>query len=164
VTRRCPEKGGDDQKIGATDIEKHLIQAAERGNADAQFNLAVMYANGLLDSRYVAEGSRSEAVRWFLAAAEQGLARAQVKLAEIYAADPDQPDGSPEACKWYLLAMGELRGGHLQKVQSAYQRVAMGLTPVQTAEVSRFVESWTPKGAPIATISDRLEITGQALA
>jgi len=143
-------------------MEKHMIQAAERGNAEAQFNLAIMYANGLLDSRYVREGSLSEAERWFLAAAEQGLARAQVRLAEIYAAEPDRPDGSLEACKWYLLAMRELRGGHLQKAQFAYQRVAVGLTPVQTAEVSRFVQNWEPKGAPIAAIPERRETTSQA--
>jgi hypothetical protein len=118
----------------------------------------------VLDSRYVAEGSRPEALRWFLAAAEQGLARAQVRLAEIYAAEPDQPHGSLEACKWYLLATSGLRGGHLEKVQSAYQRVALCLTPVQTAEVSRLVESWKPTGALAAPMSDQPEMTGRALA
>ena len=72
-------------------MKKHLLQAAERGDAEAQFNLAIMYENGLVDSRYAAEGNHSEAVRWFLAAAEQGLARAQVKLAEIYAGEPETP-------------------------------------------------------------------------
>ena len=143
-------------------MEKHMIQAAERGDAETQFNLAIMYANGLLDSRYVREGSRSEAERWFLAAAEQGLARAQVRLAEIYAAEPDRPDGALEACKWYLLAMRELRGGHLQKAQSAYQQVAAGLTSAQTAEVNRFVQSSEPKGAPTAAIPERRETTSQA--
>jgi TPR repeat protein len=143
-------------------MEKHMIQAAERGDAEAQFNLAIMYANGLLDSRYVRQGSRSEAERWFLAAAEQGLARAQVRLAEIYAAAPDRPDGSLEACKWYLLAMRELRGGHLQKAQSAYQQVAACLTLVQTADVDLFVQSWEPKGGPIAALSEPRETTSQA--
>ncbi len=32
-------------------MDKHMIQAAERGDAAAQFNLAITYANGLLDSR-----------------------------------------------------------------------------------------------------------------
>jgi TPR repeat protein len=118
----------------------------------------------LLDSRYVTEGSRPEAIRWFLAAAEQGLARAQVKLAEIYAAEADRPDSAVEACKWYLLAARGLRGGHLQTVQSAYRRVAACLTPAQTAQVSQFVQSWEPKGAPIAAMSDRPEMPSQALA
>jgi len=141
-------------------MKKHLIQAAERGDAEAQFNLAIIYENGLLDSRYVTEGSRSEAEKWFLAAAEQGLARAQVKLAEICAGEPDQPDGSVKACKWYLLAARGLRGGQLQKVESAYQRVAMHLTPVQTEEVSLLVQSWKPTAA----MPDGVDTTTRALA
>jgi TPR repeat protein len=38
-------------------MEKHLLQAAERGDAEAQFNLGIMYENGLDDSRYAVEGS-----------------------------------------------------------------------------------------------------------
>lgn len=135
-------------------MDKHLIQAAERGDAEAQFNLAIMYENGLLDSRYVAEGSRVEAVRWLLAAAEQGLARAQVKLAEIYAGEADMPDGSVKACEWYLLATRGLRGVHLQQAQSAYQRTAIHLAPVQIAEVLRFVQGWKAKAPSSAAILD----------
>lgn len=142
-------------------MKQHLIKAAERGDAEAQFNLGIMYENGLLDSRYVNEGSRSEAARWFLAAAEQGLARAQVKLAELYAAEPDS---SVKACGWYLLAANGLRGGHLQKVQSAYERASLGLTQVQTAEVTRFVQNWKPKAFAIAAADDRPEMTDRALA
>ena len=79
-------------------MEKHLVEAAERGDAAAQFNLGMIYENGLSDSRYVVEGNRPEAVRWLLAAAEQGLPRAQIKLAEIYAGEPDMPDHSVRAC------------------------------------------------------------------
>jgi TPR repeat protein len=130
-------------------MQKHLIQAAERGDAKAQYNLAVMYENGLLDSRDAGEGTRSEAARWFRAAAQQGLPRAQVKLAEIYAGEPDS---SVQACEWYLLAAQGLSGKYLQEVQSAYQRAAVGLTTAQTAEVRRFVEVWAPTGTPAVAV------------
>lgn len=133
-------------------MKQQLIQAAECGNAEAQFNLAIMYENGLVDSRYVAEGNHSEAMRWLLAAAEQGLARAQIKLAEMYG---EEPDGSVRACEWYLLAAKGLRGAHLQKVQSAYKRASLGLTPVQAAEVSRFVQDWGPQLPAVAPIPKR---------
>ena len=68
-------------------MKGHLLKAAERGNAEAQFNLAVICENGWIDSRYVVEGDRREAMRWLNAAAEQGLPRAQIKLAEIYAGE-----------------------------------------------------------------------------
>jgi TPR repeat protein len=71
-------------------MKKHLLEAAERGNAEAQFNLGVMCENELDDNRYIVEGSPLEAERWFLAAAEQGLPRAQFKLAEIYAEESER--------------------------------------------------------------------------
>jgi TPR repeat protein len=123
---------------GAKEMDKHMIQAAERGDAEVQFNLAIMYANGLLDSRYVPEGSRSEATRWMLAAAEQGLPRAQVKLAEIYAGEPDTPDSSIEACAWFLLAAAGFHGAQLETAQSLH------LTPSQIAAARRFAQSWKP--------------------
>ena len=133
-------------------MKQQLIQAAERGNAEAQFNLAVMYENGLVDSRYVAEGNHLEAMKWLLAAAEQGLPRAQMKLAEMYTAEPDS---SVQACEWYLLAAKGLRGAQLQKVQSAYERASLGLTSVQTTEVDRFVQDWAPKLPAITAIPKR---------
>jgi hypothetical protein len=63
----------------------------------------------------------------------------------MYADEPDTSDGSVKACEWYLLASRTLRGVHLQKAQSAYQRAAIGLTPVQNAEVMRFVQAWKAK-------------------
>ncbi|MBV56954.1 MAG: hypothetical protein CMQ12_10330 [Gammaproteobacteria bacterium] len=47
---------------------------AEQGDADAQFNLGIMYTNG----RGAPEND-VEAVRWFRLAAEQGYARAQFR-------------------------------------------------------------------------------------
>ncbi len=133
-------------------MKQQLLQAAERGNAEAQFNLAIMYENGLVDSRYVAEGNHAEAMRWLLAAAEQGLARAQIKLAELYGAEPG---GSVQACEWYLLAAKGLSGAPLQEVQSAYGRACLGLTSDQTAEVGRFVQDWAPKLSAIPALPQR---------
>ncbi len=53
---------------------------AEQGNARAQYNLALMYANGkgvLKDDK--------EAIKWFTKAAEQGDADAQYNLGWMYA-------------------------------------------------------------------------------
>jgi hypothetical protein len=74
-------------------MDKQLLRAAEKGHADSQFNLSVLYKNGLDDNYYAVEGNRLEAVRRLLAAAEQGLPRAQIKLAEIYAGGPELRNG-----------------------------------------------------------------------
>jgi|SRR3954449_183173 len=137
-------------------MKKHLLEAAERGNAEAQFNLGIICENGLDDNHYVVEGSRLEAGRWFLAAAEQGLPRAQIKLAEIYAEEPDIPGSSIKACGWFLLATATLCGAQLEKVQSAYQRASSQLTPAQIAEVRYFAERWKPNAPTLAATSDHL--------
>ena len=59
---------GIGQAAWADDVPnfKKMLQAAEQGNADAQFNLGLMYDKG--------EGVRqddAEAVRWYLKAVEQ---------------------------------------------------------------------------------------------
>ena len=137
-------------------MKKYLLEAAERGNAEAQFNLGVICENGLDDNHYAVEGSRLEAEGWFLAAAEQGLPRAQIKLAEIYAEQPEVPESSIKACGWFLLATATLRGAQLERAQSAYQRASSRLRPAQIAEARNFAESWKPKATTVAATSDQL--------
>src|SRR3954466_9638064 len=149
-----PDRASPRGQLRSAFMKKHLLEAAERGNAEAQFNLGVMCENGLDDNHYVAEGSRLEAERWFLAAAEQGLPRAQIKLAEIYAEEPDIPGSSIKACGWFLLATATLRGAHLERAQSAYQRASSRLTPNGIADARHFAEGWKPDTPTIATASD----------
>ena len=88
-------------------MKGHLLKAAEGGNAEAQFNLAVICENGWIDSRYVVEGDRREAMRWLNAAAEQGLPRAQIKLAEIYAGESPQTGKFGEGLR--MVSVGSCR-------------------------------------------------------
>ncbi len=61
----------------STNLEK-LIQQASQGNAAAQYNLGVMYANGRgVPQDYV------QAMKWYRLAADQGDAKAQFNLAAI---------------------------------------------------------------------------------
>ena len=72
---------------------------AEQGNADAQYNLGVMYDTGtgvLKDDK--------EAVKWYLKAAEQGMADAQGNLGVMYDTGKGVLKDYKEAVKWYLKA------------------------------------------------------------
>lgn len=122
-------------------LEKRLRQAAEAGDADAQCNLGILYDNGVDDNGHAVEGNRPHAVRWLLAAAEQGLPRAQAKLAEVYAGGPDISDSHVAACGWFLLAAAGLRGIHLRRAQSGYQRLASQLSPTQIAKARVFARN-----------------------
>lgn len=123
---------------------KHLVFAAESGDAAAQFNLGVLCDSRLDDNGYPIEGNRAEAMKWLLAAAEQGLPRAQCRLAEMYAEGSDAPEDHINACAWFLLAMTALRGIHRHRARSGYDRVASYLTPAQIAEARRFAANWKP--------------------
>ena len=126
-------------------LEKRLLQAAEAGDASAQCNLGILYGNCLDDNGYAVEANRPQAVRWLLAAAEQGLPRAQFKLAEAYAEEPDTSGSHAIACGWFLLAEAGLHGIHLDRARSGYERIASHLTPAQIAEARCFARDWTPK-------------------
>jgi hypothetical protein len=126
-------------------LEKRLLQAAEGGDAGAQCNLGILYGNGLDDNGHAVKANRPQAVRWLLAAAEQGLPRAQAKLAEAYAEAPDISGSQGTACGWFLLAARGLHGIHLDRARSGYERIAPHLTPAQIAKARRFARDWTPK-------------------
>jgi hypothetical protein len=141
-------------------MKKHLLEAAERGNAEAQFNLAMMCENGLADNTYTNEDSHSEALRWLLAAATQGLPRAQIKLAELYAVEAETPEDAVKACGWFLVATGNSEGIRREQAQAAYRRLSDRLTPAQSAEAARFAEDWKPQNPALATAGPGLSRSG----
>ena len=126
-------------------VEKRLLEAAEAGDALAQCNLGILYDNGLDDNGYAVAADRPQAVRWLLAAAEQGLPRAQVKLAEVYGEAPDVSDSHATAGGWFLIAALGSDGIHLHRARSGFERIASHLTPAQIARARRFARDWTPR-------------------
>ena len=76
-----------------------IQERAERGNADAQFQLALLYADGDGCSQ-----NYSSARQWFAAAADQGLAAAQWKLGKSFASGEGGPQSYAQARYWYELA------------------------------------------------------------
>ena len=78
---------------------KWTRKAAERGYAEAQFNLGRMYENGLRVSQDYAE-----AIRWYRLAAGQGNADAQNRLGIMYINGRGVPQNYAEAARWFRLA------------------------------------------------------------
>ena len=84
------------------DYEKaleYLHPAAEAGNADAQYRLGYMYANG----RGV-EKSNEEAAKWYRMAADQGDTTAQNILGNMYESGRGVEKSYEEAARWYQRA------------------------------------------------------------
>jgi len=72
---------------------------AEQGDAKTQFNLGIMYANGV----GVTEND-IEAVNWYHKAAEQGYADAQASLGFMFDNGEGVPVNDAQAVKWYRKA------------------------------------------------------------
>ncbi len=79
---------------------------AEQGDADAQNNLGVMYANG----QGVAQDDK-QAVSWYRKAAEQGDAKAQYNLGNMYDQGRGVAQDDKQAASWYRKAAEQ---GHAQ--------------------------------------------------
>jgi len=133
-------------------LEKRLLHAAEQGDADAQCNLGILYGNAVDDNGYPVKGNRPLAVKWLLAAAEQGLTRAQFKLAEVYADGPNISGSYASACGWFLLAARGLRDIHLHQARTGYERLASHLTAAEIAKARCFARNWTPKSSGSANV------------
>lgn len=75
---------------------KSLMESAEQGHADAQYNLGIMYYKG----KGVAQ-NYAEAARWYRKAAERGHSLAQRNLGRMYDSGEGMPRDFAEAAKWY---------------------------------------------------------------
>lgn len=77
----------------------HWQKLAEKGSANAQFNLGAMYDNG--DG--VPEDD-AEAAKWYQQAADQGHINAQFNLGVMYANGEGVAENPVEAASWYRKA------------------------------------------------------------
>ena len=85
--------------LSAQDDLDTVRQAADQGDAEAQYNLGVIYNNG----EGVPEDD-AEAVKWYRLAAEQGYAKAQGVLGAMYALGRGVLKDSVRAHMWFNIA------------------------------------------------------------
>ena len=88
---------------------KMFTGAAQKGHADAQWNLGVFYHNG-----YGVEKNLAEAIKWWRMAAEQGHSEAQFRLGAAYSSGEGIVEDHVEAAKWMqrIARQGDARAQH----------------------------------------------------
>ena len=119
-----------------TEAVKWLRKAAAQGDADAQFNLGLMYDMG----EGVPEND-AEAVHWFRKAAEQGDADAQFYLGRIYFLGEGVTEDFTLAYKWFNLA--RLGSGETEEnAQMALALITPKMTTEQIAEAQKLATEW----------------------
>lgn len=130
---------------------RYLLLAAEKGDADAQFNLGVFYDSRVDDNNKPAASNRAEAIKWLLRAAQQGLPRAQTRLAELYADERDATADCVKAGAWFLLAAAGHSGALRAEAQSGFERVSARMTYAQIVKSRRLAGGWKPRRSATAT-------------
>ena len=123
----------------ATDGFKTTKQAAEQGDASAQFNLGFMYDLG----EGVPEND-AEAVRLFRLAAEQGYAEAQHNLGLKYARGEGVPEDDVQAYAWFSLAATQGQGF----AQKGKNILAKNMTREQIAEAQKLSQKYWESYGP----------------
>lgn len=129
---------------------RYLLVAAEKGDADAQFNLGVFYDNRTDDNDRPTTGNRAEAVKWLRRAAQQGLPRAQTRLAELYADGRDTAADYVKAGAWFLLAAASSNGALRAEAEAGFERISSLMTHGQIVKARRLAGGWKPKRAAVA--------------
>jgi len=107
---------------------KEITKLAESGNANAQYNLGVIYSHG--------EGvpqNYAEAMKWFKKAADQGVARAQYNLGLMYYEGEGVPQNFIKAyvCWSVASAKGE------ENAKKNLEIVISKMTPQQIAQAQK---------------------------
>ena len=111
---------------------KTFQSLAAQGNAEAQTNLGMLYANGQgVPQDYV------QARQWYEKAAAQGDALAQNNLAELYYAGLGVPQDNVRAYMWVNLAAAHMTGEEQKQAAENRDDVARRMTPAQIAEAQR---------------------------
>jgi TPR repeat protein len=84
----------------ADDQLEQIREAAERGDAEAQFRLGMLHGDGEITGK----PDYSEAAAWLTKAAEQGLVSAQSALAYLYSTGYGVAQDDLEAARWHRKA------------------------------------------------------------
>ena len=113
---------------------------AEQGDANAQYNLGVMYDDMYFNGA-AREQDYAEAIRWYRLAAEAGDARAQSILGALYCYGDggDVPQDYVAAHMWWSLAAAQ---GDDQARELRDNLVAEAMTSPQIEEAQRRAREW----------------------
>jgi TPR repeat protein len=114
---------------------KEFRTAAEAGNADAQFNMALMYERGIGVGK-----DEQESVVWYRKSAEQGNSNAQFNLAVMYENGRGTAVDYYQANQWYRKAAVQGDGLAIGNLGMLYIR-GQGVKPNKVAGLALLLVS-----------------------
>lgn len=113
---------------------------ATKGNAEAQYNLGIMYRAG----RGVPRDFK-EAKKWYLLAAEQGHALAQFNLGWMYASGKGVPQDFVLSHMWFNIAIANVGSEARKEFIVDRDSLAQSMTADQIAKAQALAKTCTAK-------------------
>ena len=115
---------------------KLILPLAEQGDAYAQFNLGLMYGNGLgVPQDY------KEAEKWYRLSAEQGHPEAQYNLGQMYRIGQGVQQDHVLAHMWWNLSASNGDKGAIK----SRNIIETKMTPQQIERAQEMARNWKPK-------------------
>jgi len=111
---------------------------AEQGDASAQYNIGLMYAN-----RQAVLKDYRKAAKWYHKASVQGEASAQLNLGAMYSKGRGVPSNCRLAHLWYTVSAAQGNNMAARNLEIVEKR----MTPAQVAKARLMAAKWTPKKA-----------------
>ncbi len=132
---------------------KEFRAAAEAGNADAQFNMALMYERGIGVSK-----DEQESVVWYQKSAEQGNSNAQFNLAVMHENGRGTAVDYYQARQWYRKAAVQGDGLAIGNLGMLYIR-GQGVKPNKVAGLALLLVSVELDSSPVNTARQNITAT-----
>jgi TPR repeat protein len=112
-------------------------EAAEQGNATAEFYLGALYAEGRGASQDYAQ-----AASWYRKAADQGTPVAQFSLGMLYADGNGVPRDYVSAHMWMDVAASRSTGANKSTFTEGRDSIAAQMTPGEIATAQQRAREW----------------------
>jgi TPR repeat protein len=115
---------------------REFLAPAQKGEARAQFSLALLYLRG----QGVAQDT-GEAMRWLRKAANRGDGEARLVLGDLYMKGPP-PRDYVKSYMWLILAVANIRGPKRKIAFRLRKQAAAHMTPEQIAQAKKMARDW----------------------
>lgn len=124
-------------------LRERLLESAQHGDADAQFELGKNYETG----RIGLPKDFAQAEHWYRQAAVQGDPFAEASLGLLYQFGKGLPKDTVQALMWYEIALTHSKGGDRDSIMELRDDVIRNMTSAQIAEAKGLARAWKPKPA-----------------
>lgn len=124
----------------AKPLRERLLERAQKGEAEAQFELAKNYEGGRIGLPL----DLAQAAHWYKQAAEQGEPYAEASLGLLYDFGKGVQRDYVQAYVWFERSASHLTGGDRESVVELRDDVAAKLNPSQLAHARRLAKERGP--------------------